>query len=176
MHDESRFIELWAAGLTTDAIAEALGIPPGTARSRAYSFQRQGKIIPRPRGGARQRRDDLPTSTPVQKPVHTTNTGAVQCVDTGAVQILNADVAQLKSELAGLRLIVQSLVDRLEHPPVQTPVQITTLPPYPPGKAVRWILDAIRDELARLAQERDMSPSQLVQEVLWKSITERPEG
>jgi hypothetical protein len=67
---------------------------------------------------------------------------------------------------------------------VSPPVQITTLPPYPKGKAVRWnlwILDAIREEIATLAAERDMSPSQLVQEFLWKALSERhrtspPEG
>jgi hypothetical protein len=71
----------------------------------------------------------------------------VQSLDTGAVQ----RVDRLEIEVQGLRLIVQSLVDRLDHPPVQTPVQITALPPLPPGKAVRWnlwILDAIREEIA----------------------------
>jgi hypothetical protein len=33
-----------------------------------------------------------------------------------------------------------------------------------------WILDAIRDELATLATERGISPSQLVQELLWKEL------
>ena len=33
-----------------------------------------------------------------------------------------------------------------------------------------WILDAIRDELSGLAAERDVSPSQLVQELLWKEL------
>ena len=59
---------------------------------------------------------------------------------------------------------------------VQTPVQITTLPPYPKGKTVRWnlwIVDVIRDELAALATERGISPSQLVQELLWKALTDR---
>ena len=54
-----------------------------------------------------------------------------------------------------------------------TPVQITALPPDPKGKAVRWnlwIVDAIRDELSALAAERDVSPSQLVQERLWKEL------
>jgi hypothetical protein len=58
---------------------------------------------------------------------------------------------------------------------VSTPVQITALPPYPKGKAVRWnlwILDAIRDDLAALAAERGVSPSQLVQELLWKALTD----
>jgi hypothetical protein len=69
-------------------------------------------------------------------------------------------------EVLGLRRLMQSVIDRLDHPPVQTPVQITTLPPYPKGKAVRWalwILDAIREDLAALALERGISPSQLVQ-------------
>jgi len=55
-------------------------------------------------------------------------------------------------------------------------VQITTLPPYPKGKAVRWnlwILDAIREEIASLAATREMSPSQLVQEVLWQWLSDR---
>ena len=54
-------------------------------------------------------------------------------------------------------------------------MQITALPPYPQGKAVRWnlwILDAIRDDLAALAAERGVSPSQLVQELLWTALTD----
>ena len=54
-------------------------------------------------------------------------------------------------------------------------MQITALPSYPKGKAVRWnlwILDAIRDELATLATQRGVSPSQLVQELLWKALTD----
>ena len=55
-------------------------------------------------------------------------------------------------------------------------MQVTALPPYPKGKAVRWnlwILDAIREEITSLAAERDVSPSQLVQEVLWQWLTDR---
>jgi hypothetical protein len=95
----------------------------------------------------------------------------VQTFDTGAVQRLD----RLEIELYGLREVVKSLVNRLDHPPVQTLVQITALPPYPHGNAVRWnlwILDAIRDEIATLAAQRDISPSQLVQEILWKARTE----
>jgi hypothetical protein len=96
----------------------------------------------------------------------------VQPFDTGPVQRLD----RLEDEVLGLRRLVQSVIDRLDHPPVQTPVQITALPPYPKGKAVRWnlwILDAIRDELAVLAAERGVSPSQLVQEILWKALSGR---
>jgi hypothetical protein len=83
---------------------------------------------------------------------------------------------RLEDEVQGLRRLVQSVVDRLDRPPVQTPVQITALPPYPKGKAVRWnlwILDTIRDEMAALAAERGISPSQLVQELLWQALTDR---
>ena len=55
-------------------------------------------------------------------------------------------------------------------------MQITALPPYPKGKAVRWnlwLLDAIRDELTTWATEREVSLSQLVQEILWKALSDR---
>jgi len=51
--EEATFITLWQQGLTSAAIAARLGIPPGTARSRAYTLQQQGKIPPRPKGGRR---------------------------------------------------------------------------------------------------------------------------
>jgi hypothetical protein len=54
--------------------------------------------------------------------------------------------------------------------------QMTALPPFPPAKAVHWnvwILEAIRDEVAALAAQRGMSPSQLAQELPWKALTER---
>jgi hypothetical protein len=35
-----------------------------------------------------------------------------------------------------------------------------------------WILDAIQDALKTLAAEREMSPSQLVQEMLWKALND----
>jgi hypothetical protein len=60
---------------------------------------------------------------------------------------------------------------------VSTPVQIIALPPYPKGKAVRWdiwILDAIKEHISTLAVERDLKPSKLVQEYLWKALNDRP--
>ena len=101
----------------------------------------------------------------MQRPVHAPDTDAVSSVDTGAVQGLDTGAVQrldrLEDEVQGLRLLMQSVLDRLDHPPVQTPVQITTLPPYPKGKAVRWnlwILDAIKEQISTLAAERDVSP------------------
>jgi len=53
---EAEFMELWRAGVDTAAIARQLGIPQGTVSSRAHTLQRQGKIEPRPRGGAQRQR------------------------------------------------------------------------------------------------------------------------
>jgi hypothetical protein len=112
--------------------------------------------------------------------VQTLDTGAVHSADTGAVQPFNTGPVQrldrLEDEVQGLRQLVQGVIDRLDHPPVQTPVQITALPPYPKGKAVRWnlwILDAIKTQISALAAERNLSPSELVQEYLWKALTDQ---
>jgi hypothetical protein len=35
-----------------------------------------------------------------------------------------------------------------------------------------WILDAIRDEIGALPTERGLSPSQMVQEILWRALTD----
>jgi hypothetical protein len=183
---EPEFIRLWQAGATQAQIAEALGIPQGTVKSRAHRLQQQGTIQARPRGGL----------VPVQKSVQTTDTGAensadtdaeqrtatgavssaatgvAQALDTGAVQRLD----RLEDQVVALTTLVKALAERMPMTPEPTPVQITTLPPYPKWKAVRWnlwILDTIREEIAALAAERDMSPSQLVQEVLWKMLSER---
>ena len=177
--DEATFIALWQQGLSQDAIAQQLGIPVGTVKSRAHTLAHAGKLTPRPRGGAYPRQQALArqagaevSGPPVQRPVQTLDTGAVQTLDTGAVQRLD----RLEGEVQSLRQLVQSLVDRLDHPPVQTPVQITTLPPYPKGKAVRWnlwILDAMKEQISTLAADRDLSPSELVQEYLWKALNDQ---
>ena len=147
--DEATFIALWQQGLSHDAMAQRLGLPwaPSSrapiACAAASSAPAAGGASPgRGPGAAGQH---APVQRPVQPqtPVQCRVSTPVQCrFDTGAVQRLD----RLEDELQGLRLLVQSVVDRLDHPPVQTPVQITTLPPYPKGKAVRWnlwILDAI---------------------------------
>jgi hypothetical protein len=122
----------------------------------------------------------LPVQRAVQRPVQKPDTGAVSSVDTGAVQIFDTGAVQRLDQLEGdvqsLRQLIQAVMDRLDHPPVSTPVQITTLPPYPKGKAVRWniwILDAIKEQISTLAAERDVKPSELVQEYLWKALTDR---
>jgi DNA-binding transcriptional MocR family regulator len=175
---EAEFIRLWQAGATQAQIAQALGIPQGTVKSRSHTLQQQGTIQARPRGGL------VPVQTPGQKldtgAEHSADTGAVSHVDTGAGHGLDTGAVlrldHLEEQVVALTTLVKALAERMPATPEATPVQITTLPPYPKGKAVRWnlwILDAIREELASLAAEREMSPSQLVQELLWKALSER---
>jgi hypothetical protein len=174
--DEATFIALWTEGLTAAAIAQRLGIPVGTVKSRAHTLAHAGKLTPRPRGGAypRQQAQGREPSPP---PVQPSDTGAVSSVDTGAVHRLDTGPVQrldrLEDEVQSLRQLVQALVDRLDHPPVQTPVQITALPPIPPSKATRWNLwlpALFQEEITRLAAERGISPSQLVKEWLWEKL------
>jgi hypothetical protein len=185
--DEATFIALWQQGASYRELAAAMGCPLGTVASRSAALVAQGKIQPRPRGGAyasrRAKVRDGDPPAPVQRPVQTIDTGAVHSVDTGAVQTFDTGPAQrlnaLEQEVQGLRQLMHAVMDRLDHPPVQTPVQITALTPYPKGKAVRWnlwMLDVIRDELTTRAAERGCSPSQLVQELLWRALSRGTEG
>jgi Helix-turn-helix domain of resolvase len=149
--DDEQLRALLAQGIPQREICRRTGIPRSTLYDR---LKRLSAIVP------------------VQRSVQTFDTGAVSSADTGAVQRMD----RLEDEVQGLRHLVQALMDRFDHPPVSTPVQITTPPPYPKGKAVRWnlwILDRIRDELATLAAERGISPSQLVQEILWQALSDR---
>ncbi len=40
--DEARFIALWRQGLSHEAMAQRLGCPVGTVKSRSYTLVRQG--------------------------------------------------------------------------------------------------------------------------------------
>jgi DNA-binding transcriptional MocR family regulator len=69
---EAEFIALWNEGLEIAVIAQRLDIPKGTVQSRPHRLQQQGKIQPRPRGGAypSQRALARQHQAPVQRPVH----------------------------------------------------------------------------------------------------------
>jgi hypothetical protein len=176
---EPEFIQRWEAGEMTDQIAAALGIAEGTARSRAYTLQQEGKIQPRPKGGKRVRSTGADsTLVPVQRPVQKHDTAPVQ---SSAEPTLAKTTAELMMDIRdALQALPERVASRLSSAlPASAeaaPVQITALPPYPKGKAVRWnlwILDVIRDELTTLAAERGLSPSQFVQELLWKALSDR---
>jgi transposase len=50
--DEATFIALWQQGASQQELAQRLGVPVGTIKSRAAALARQGKIQARPEGGA----------------------------------------------------------------------------------------------------------------------------
>jgi hypothetical protein len=169
--------DLIAQGLSQREIARRTGMPRATLQDRLKRLGLQvtppvQKPVSRPDTGAVQ-----PIDTGVVSGV---GTGAVQVLDTGAVQVLDTGAVQrldvLEQEVQGLRLLMQSVLDRLDRPAVSTPVQITTLPTWPKGEAVRWNLwlpKSIRDELSAWATERGIPPSQLVTELLWKALNDR---
>jgi hypothetical protein len=83
--------------------------------------------------------------------------------------MLQGDVEALKAQMSALANAVHDLAER----PVQSAVQITTLPPMPPSKSTRWNLwlpTILQEEINRMATERGIPPSQLVKELLWQAL------
>jgi hypothetical protein len=93
--EEARFIALWTTGTAATAIAQALGVPVGTVKSRAHALARQGKIQARPKGGAYPRqkaRQVTPAPPPEQS-----RAGQSRAEQSGAVQS-SADLPALSPE------------------------------------------------------------------------------
>jgi hypothetical protein len=111
--------------------------------------------------GAKEVLNPEAVQTSVQTPAQRQDSRAVQRMD------------RLEEGLEVVAQAVRSLADRVNQMPVQTPVQISALPAYPPGRSVRWnlwMLEPIRDELMALAAARACAPSSLIQELLWKAL------
>jgi hypothetical protein len=180
---EAEFIRRWQAGETTDAIAAALGIAEGTARSRAYTLQREGKIQPRPKGGARVRRTVPEHQERSPTPVHNgAEPSAVQTTMHGAVSVHNSAElpipAAIVKELTRLWAAIDALRNDL-HPTVHDTVQSLPEPLFddPVDNATeRWNLylkHGLRVRIEALAQARGVAPSRVVQEILWQALTDR---
>jgi hypothetical protein len=200
--EEDRFITLWSQGLTQTAIAAQLGIPPGTARSRAYTLQQQGKIQPRPRGGASPKQK-AQTRVPAEGPPSTVHPATVDRPPSTAdpapstVDHLRADLQAALT--AALRPVLERL-DALEtglarprpedRPPSTVHPDTVDGPPShrPPSTvdpetwelkqrkhSVRWTVyvpQAMQEELQRRAAARGQNPSLLVQEALARWLAE----
>jgi hypothetical protein len=163
---EADFIALWRAGVETAEMARRLGIPVGTVSSRAKRLRDRGLIDARPRGGhypslrARQRLHSAPVSPPVQR--------------TATDPVLQPRLDALEQQMAELRQALQALLARQPSTPVVPPVQRTTLPHPSRGKAVRWNLwipEGLKAQLIAQAAARQLSPSALVQELLWQAVS-----
>jgi hypothetical protein len=169
--EESRFVALWHEGLTTDAIAEALGIPQGTAHSRAYTLQQQGKIAPRPKGGRRTRA----VHAPVQN-------SAVQTTMHGAEMVQSSAERPIPGAIATEFMRLWAAIDVLRndlHPSVQDTVQSLPEPLFEDpadNTTERWNLylkHGLGVRIEELAQARGVAPSRVVQEILWHALTDR---
>jgi hypothetical protein len=148
--EEQTFIALWTAGLETAVIAQRLGIPIGTVKSRAHALAHAGKLTPRPRGGAYPRQKALtrqesgtgegvstqtpgvPPPTPrvsrrvsqqVSKPV------PIEVLPSSPAPSGNPEMTPLLQEiLQELRILTQGLAERVSDPTPQVSQSTPSVP------------------------------------------------
>jgi hypothetical protein len=176
--EEATFIALWQRGMETAEIAEQLGIPAGTARSRAYALQQQGKIPARPKGGRR-----VPARRTTAQVSPDTLTDTQVSSDTPPVQYLPPPQSELHPLLTDilqeLRQLTGALAARVSadtpEVPHDTPRVSTGTPlPIERGKSIRWNLhlsERVRERVKTLAKARGLQDSQMVEELLWQALS-----
>jgi hypothetical protein len=163
--DEAQFIALWAEGLTCPAIAQRLGIPPGTARSRAYHLQQRGLITARPKGDRRTpaRQEGTPAWAPAPPP-------AITFLAVPEVRELIHTVTDLVARVAALE---EGTRDGTRTPPAPASPPAGT---RAPGTIKQWtvrlsqpLIEAVKAQAAAEGKE----PSHLVEELLSTALSER---
>jgi hypothetical protein len=188
---EPDFIRLWQAGASQAAIAQALGVPVGTVKSRAHHLAAQGKIQPRPRGGAYPRRTaharveqtGVSADTPHDTPAHARRVPA----DTPPVQYLPPSQGEMLPLLTDILQELRQLTSRLaarvstdtpgvhrDTPRVSAGVSGRIPLPTERGPSVRWNLhlsERLRERLKAMAATRGLQDSQLVEELLWRALS-----
>lgn len=198
--DEATFITLWQQGTSQQELAARLGVPVGTIKSRASALARQGKIQPRPKGGAypRQRRqaalagvspDTSGVSTWVSSdtPLPSAGVSAQVSPDTPPMQYLPPGQGEmlplLHDILQELRHLTGGLAARVssdtsgvyrDTPRVSTGVSARTPLPAERGKSVRWNLhlsEQLRTCIKARAEARGLQDSQMVEELLWLALS-----
>jgi hypothetical protein len=187
--DEATFITLWQQGASYRELAHALGVPLGTVASRALAAQ--GKIQPRPRGGAH------PRPRPQARHEHSPPPVQISAEQSGAGQTSTALVpSPAASSAAIIDLLRQTLarLDTVEHDlkalrgdrpsgavqsgAVQSSAEPPTLTPDD-AKAERWNLwlpRGLRQRIEAIANARGHAPSKVVQELLWRALSPGAEG
>jgi hypothetical protein len=168
--EEARFIALWQQGATYRAIAQSLDCALDTVGSRAYTLVRQGKIQARPKGGnypmqQRRRRQE----------------------ETPAPQVLPATPAMTfvaVPEIQEMLSLVQDLPVRVIALEQTRVAPALPAPPAAPAPLVaerkdiqQWTVrlsKALIEHLKAVAYTRRMPPSQLVEELVWKALMDRP--
>jgi hypothetical protein len=175
-------------------------------QSRAHRLQQQGKIQPRPKGGAYPRQKaqargaaEGPPSTvhrpPVDRPPSTVDP-VPSTVHPLQTDLTAALTAALQPVLARLEALENGLAQRLHEDRPPSTVHHDTVdgpPSHRPRSTVhpntwelkqlkhsiRWTVyvpQAMKEELQRRAGARGVNPSLLVQEALQRWLEEKPEA
>jgi GcrA cell cycle regulator len=181
--DEARFIQLWTQGVDSAEIGRQLGIPRGTVSSRAKRLVAQGKIQPRPRGGAYPKQKalarqdgalppaDHPRTTreaPASPPAMTPAAPPAPTRDTPAITMVAVpELREIIHRFSALEARVAALEDGTRTPPAGTRA---------PGTIKQWtvrlsqpLIEAVKTQAAAEGKE----PSHLVEELLWMALTDR---
>jgi DNA-binding transcriptional MocR family regulator len=173
--DEATFIALWEQGASYRELAAALGCPLGTVASRSAALAAQGRITPRPRGGAQARREGTPV--PGQSGAVQPTTALVPSPAVASAAIIDL----LRQTLARLDTVEQDLkAIREDRQPsagqsgaVQSSADLPSLS-LEEARAERWNLwlpRGLRHRIEAVAKARGHAPSKVVQEALWQWLT-----
>jgi len=180
--DEATFIALWSQGLSQDAIAQRLGIPIGTVKSRAHTLAHAGKLTPRPRGGAYPRQKALarqedppaparaPAPPPADSALPTRDPPAITFLAVPEVRELIQTVKDLVARVATLEAGTR---DGTRTPPAPASPPAGT---RAPGTIKQWTLrlsQPLIEAVKAQASIEGKEPSHLVEEVLWQALTDR---
>ena len=170
--DEAHFIALWQAGAPQTEIAQALGIPQGTVKSRAHALAHQGKIQPRPRGGAYPRQKALARQESAGVSPDTPRVSQRVSADTPPPQYLPPSQDEMRPLLTDilqeLRQLTGALAARVstdtpqvsrDTPGVSDGVSRGTPLPAERGKSARWNLHLSEGVRARQSAGRHPWPA-----------------
>ena len=185
--EEARFIQLWSEGASYAALAEAFGCPVGTVGSRAYALVRQGKIAARPKGGhypmqqRRRRQEETPApQVPPASPATPTTPMATAPPMAPAPPALTfvavPEIQEMLILLQDLHARVIALEQTRVPPALPAPPATPATPASPTDERKdiqQWTVrlsKALIEHLKAVAYERRIPPSQLVEELVWKSL------
>jgi DNA-binding transcriptional MocR family regulator len=168
--DEAHFITLWQQGASYRELAAALGCPLGTVASRSAALVAQGKIQPRPRGGAyasrraKARPESSPATPAPPTPPATPAAPAVTFVAVPEMQELLSLVKDLHARVG--------VSEQTRVPPALPAAPSTPAPPAAERQDIQqWTVrlsKVLIEHLKAVAYERRIPPSQLVEEWLWQ--------
>jgi hypothetical protein len=132
--DEAAFIALWTEGANYQAIAQAMGLKLGTIGSRAHRLVAQGKIQPRPRGGAypKQKAPARQDGSPAPPAPPTAPAPPVPPVTPATPAVTFVAVPEIQ-EILGIVKALQTRVASLEQTRVPPALPASPASPAPPA-------------------------------------------